>query len=214
MKSVWNIGCFVVAAVAATSAFAQQSVQWDSTKSILAGQGCTRDVDSFVTQNGNDLSMVFTRLGVDLPGGVSKVLAARSSCTARVPATVAPGYYIAELSQQVTFGVTKTSRTIGSVATTSTFFGFNMSPYTIMLPRGQALNEPLMVQRRQDRFSVQTSPSWYNGWCSRSRALKGVYQANISVAGQKDRPEDDLIMFVDGLDLKYEIVAGLVRCQL
>lgn len=214
MKSFLKMGFAVGTMLASASAFAQQSVQWDAEHAVMAGQGCQKDIDSFVTQNGNDLSIVFTNLGVNLPGGASRTLAARTSCVARVPATIAPGLYIGELSQQISFGVTKTSRTVGSVATRSTFFGFNVSPYTVDLPYGRSINNPLLIQQRKDQFSVQTNASWYQGWCSRSRAPKGLYQANIAVSGQKDNANEDLIMFVDGLDLKYEVVAGLVKCQL
>ncbi len=76
------------------------------------------------------------------------------------------------------------------------------------------MNEPLLSAQRQDLFSVRTTPAWYQSWCSRNRAPKGLYQANLAVSGQKDTAQEDLIMFVDGLDLKYEVVAGLVQCQL
>lgn len=214
MKLSRKLSLVAVASLVSSASFAQQTVQWDSQRAILAGSGCAKDIDSFVTDNGNDLSIVFTRLGVDLPGGGSRTLAGRSSCVARVPATIAPGVYIGELSQSVSFGVTKTARTLGSLATRSTFFGFNVSPYTINLPYGQAMNEPLVVQERKDLFSVHTKPSWISGWCARNRAPKGLYQANIAVSGQKDSSTDDLIMFVDGLDLKFEVAVALVTCSL
>ena len=214
MKVSWKLSLAAAASMISMSAFAQQSVQWDANRAILAGQGCVKDVDAFITENGNDLSIVFTNLGVNLPGGGSRVLAARSSCIARVPATIAPGVYIGKLSQTISYGVTKTARAVGSVATRSTFFGFNVSPHTVNLPYGRQMNSPLLQESRQDLFSVQTTPSWYSGWCSPNRAPKGLYQANLAVSGQKDSANEDLIMFVDGLDLKYEVVASLVKCQL
>ena len=197
-----------------TMAFGAQSVEWDVYRTIMGGSGCLKDVDAFVSANGNDLAIVFTRLGVDLPGGGSAVLAGRSACSVRVPARIAPGVYIGELDQRVSYGVVKTPYTRGSVAPRSTFFGFSVSPYTVDLPYGISMNSPLFVQSRHDFFSVRTTPSWYYGWCSRNRAPQGLYQANIAVSGQKYNRYEDLIMFVDGLDLKYEVVAGPVQCQL
>lgn len=214
MKLSRKLGLAAATSLFSLSAYAQQSVQWDATRAILAGQGCTKDVDAFITENGNDLSIVFTRLGVDLPGGGSSSLAARSSCVARVPATIAPGLYIGQLTQSISYGITKTARTVGSIATRSTFFGFNVSPHVVNLPYGRSMNSPLLSEQRKDLFSVQTQPSWYSGWCSRNRAPKGLYQANIAVSGQKDNANEDLIMAIDGLDLKYEVVASLVKCQL
>jgi len=214
MKTSWKMSLAVLGLVAPLAAQAQQSVEWDVSRAVLAGTGCQKDMDAFITENGNDLSIVFTQLGVDLGCNASRVLAARKTCIARVPAMIAPGYYIGELTQRVSYGVTKTPRTRGAVATNSSFFGFNVSPYTVNLPYGVAINQPLLTQQRVDRFAVSTRPDWYNGWCSRNRAPRGLYQANLAVSGQKDHQSEDLIMFVDGLDLKYEVVAGLARCQL
>lgn len=216
MTRMFNGALVSIAMLAGVDAYAQQSVVWDvnSPQTIIAGTGCQKDMDAFASTNGNDLAVVFTRLGVDLPGGGSSVLADRKNCVVRVPATIAPGVYIGELTQRISYGVIKTANTSGSIATRSTFFGFNVSPYTVNLPYGYAVNQPLLTQQRLDRFNVQTTPSWFQGWCSPNRAPRGLYQANIAVQGQKSSSRDDLVMFVDGLDLKYEVGAALVRCQL
>jgi hypothetical protein len=212
-SKLWK-GALFVCLLPAVDSMAQQSVIWDAGSSVVAGSGCQKDIDAFVSTNGNDVAVVFTRLGVDLPGGASSVLADRKNCSVRIPATIAPGLYIGELTQRVTYGVNKTARTSGSLATRSTFFGFNVSPYTVVAPAGRQINEPLLTNSRVDSFSVRTTPSWYSGWCSRTRAPRGLYQANFAVNGQKDNSRESLILFVDGLDLKYEVVAGPVRCQI
>ena len=216
MKWLVNSSVVSVFALAGAGAFAQQSVIWDvaSPTTIIAGTGCQKDVDAFASANGNDRAVVFTRLGVDLPGGGGPILAERRNCAIRVPVTVAPGVYVGELTQRVSFGVIKTARATGQLATRSSFFGFNVSPYIVDLPYGYAVNQPLLTQQRLDKFSVQTRPDWVRGWCSQNRAPRGLYQANIVVQGSKSTARDDLVMFVDGLDLKYEVGAALVRCQL
>lgn len=192
---------------------ADGSVRWDEGRAIVAGTGCRKDVDSWVIANGNDLSVIFSNLGFSLPGGSSAALAARKNCSVRVPATIAKGLYIGELTQQVTYGITKTAGSQGSVATRSTFFGFPVSPYTVRVPYGRALNEPFLVNNRKDRFLVDTrSGSWWSRWCAFQRSPQGLYQANFAVSGQRDSDYEDLIMFVDGLDLKYEVIAALQFC--
>lgn len=214
MKLTRKYKFIIFSGILSTSAMSQNSVQWDTSRTIMAGSGCIKDYDSFVSANGNDLAVVFTNLGVNLPGGATTVLAGRSACSIRVPAAIAPGIYLGALTQRVSYGVVKTPGSRGSIATRSTFFGFNVSPYVVNLPYGANINGPLFVNSRQDLFSVRTTPSWYSGWCSPSRAPRGLYQANFAVSGQKDNSLEDLIMFVDGLDLKYEVVAGPVRCQI
>jgi hypothetical protein len=202
--------------ITSTSVFAQQSVVWDvnSPQTLIRGTGCNKDVDAFASTNGNDLAIVFTQLGVNLPAGGSPALADRKNCTVRVPATIAPGVYIGTLTQRISYGVIKTSGATGSVAVRSTFFGFNVSPHAVSLPYGTAVNNPLATTSRVDDFKVQTTPSWVSGWCTANRAPKGLYQSNLAVTGQKASGADDLIMFVDGLDLKYEVATALVKCQL
>ena len=207
----------LASALAPVGAYAQQSVVWevDSPSTILAGRGCHRDVDAFLSANGDDLSVVFTALGVDLPGnGPNAQLAASSNCAVRIPATIAPGFYIGQLTQRITYGVTKTAGSQVNVQTRSSFFNFGVSPHGVNMPFGSAVNNPLLTTERQDLFAVSTTPSWYSGWCSPSRAPRGFYQANIGVSGNRNSTFEDLIAFVDGLDLKYEVVAALVRCSL
>lgn len=198
---------------ASTAKAAPAAVKWDITGRtyVIAGTGCQKDVDAFAATNGNDLSVVFTNLGVNLPGdGSTRQLADRKTCSLRIPAEIQRGYYIGRLTQQFTYGVTKTAASSASVATRSTFFGFNVSPYAWNVPYGVAMDEPLLSQRREDDFLVRSS--WYSGWCSATRPLQGLYQANIAVSGTRRSSREDLIVFIDGLDLKYEVLASLFTC--
>ena len=167
MARVINGALVSMAVLAGAQAYAQQSVVWDvdSPQTIIAGTGCQKDVDAFASANGNDVAVVFTRLGVDLPGGGSPALADRKNCAVRIPAMIAPGYYIGTLTQRLSYGVIKTAGSSGSVATRSSFFGFNVSPYTVNLPFGYAANQPLLTNQREDQFLVRTRPDWIRGWC-------------------------------------------------
>jgi hypothetical protein len=193
---------------------ADGSVRWDADQAVLAGSGCQKDLDSFVIASGNDLSIIFSNLGFSLAGGSGEPLAARKNCAVRVPATIAKGLYIGELTQQVTYGVTKTRGAKGAVATRSTFFGFPVSPYTVQIPYGRSVNEPFLTNTRRDTFRVDTveGSGWISRWCALQRNPRGLYQANLAVSGQKDNEFEDLIMFVDGLDLKFEVRTSLVFC--
>src|SRR4051812_49172499 len=104
------------------------AIRWDVTspRVVIAGSGCQKDVDAFATENGDDLAMVFPVFGVTLPGGSSSHLADRKNCAVRIPAEIGKGYYIGRLTQRVSYGVTKSKNATGSVATRSSFFGFNV----------------------------------------------------------------------------------------
>jgi len=187
-----------------------QAVKWDTTKAIIAGTGCTKDVDAFVLANGNDLAIVFTALGVDLPGGVGTQLSDRKNCAVRVPASIAKGQYIGELTQSYTYGVVKSAGSNGSISTRSTFFNFPVNLLGLNFKHGETLNVSQARISRKDLFQVNTP--WYHGWCNPNRSLSGLYQGNLAVSGQRDTETEDLIMFVDGLDLKYEIIFAWHVC--
>jgi len=202
----------LISSFAGTASAQVASVTWEINKPyVIAGTGCVKDVDAFVAANGDDLSIVFTNLGINLPGGgFTNQLADMKTCLVRVSASIAKGLYIGQLTQTFTYGVTKSANTHGAVATRSTFFGFPVSPLPFSLPAGVAEDQPLLTQTRTDNFLVNTP--WWTGWCNPNRSLEGLYQASIAVAGQRDNSNENLILFVDGLDLKYEVVAALYTC--
>lgn len=199
----------------ASSAFAQDaSISFDADRAIVAGMGCQKDYNAFVQTAGNDLAVIFSELGVNLASGSYEPNAKRASCLVRVPAQVARGIYIGELSQRISAGVIKTARSSGSITTSSSFFNYPVPLGRLMLPRGQRIDAssgPITVERR-DLFSVNTQPSWYNGWCGSNRGTKGLYQANIAIQGQRDSHNEDLLINVDSLDVKFEMQAAAVFC--
>jgi hypothetical protein len=213
IRTIISVGALVAVASVAAPAGAQTvpSVVWDVNDTILGGTGCSvADGDTLVLASGNDLSIIFSNLGVNLPGGSSDALSARSNCAVRVPTEIAKGIYVGELTQTLTYGITKTAASNGSVSTMSTFFGFDVSPYTISFPQGTTYNIAEQIESRQDTFTVNAP--WQQGWCSPYRSLSGLYGANMAVSGTRATANDDLIMFVDGLDLQYDVLVALYTC--
>jgi len=190
--------------------FAEEVIHWQTDHAKLNGPGCKKEIDAFVTTNGDDLSIVFTELGLDLASHKEKPNTGRTHCMIQIPAEISSGIFMAELIQQVTYGVTKTERSSGTLSTRSHFFGFPVSPYDVHVPYGTFINDPLLVSRRVDRFGPGSH--WKKGWCKKNRERKGKYQAQMVVAGQKDGEAENLIMFVDGLDLRFELMASLAQC--
>jgi hypothetical protein len=185
------------------------AVVWNVDGAMLLGSGCSMR-DTAILAAGNDLSFVFSNLGVSLPGGSSGLLSDRRNCAVRVPTQIAKGIYIGQLTQMLTYGITKTAMAEGSASTRSTFFGFDVSPYTVTFSEGSVFNVAQQVSTRQDNFPVNAP--WQQGWCSPYRPLEGLYAANVAVAGRRDSNMEDLIMFVDGLDLKFDVVVAVYTC--
>jgi hypothetical protein len=191
------------------SAQSVPAVVWDVNDAILGGTGCS-NADTAMLASGDDLSIIFSNLGVSLPGGSSNQLSDRKNCAVRVPTQIAKGIYIGQLTQTLTYGITKTAGSNGSVSTRSTFFGFDVSPYSVAFPTGSVFNVAEQVSSRKDVFFVNAP--WEQGWCSPYRPLSGLYGANMAVAGTRETNMEDLIMFVDGLDLKFDVMVALYTC--
>lgn len=199
--------------LATSSAFAA-TISWNTNSAIAIGSGCNsrdpnRPIDTFFVANGNDLSVVFSGLGVNLPGGSGLPLAERKNCSMRVPATLAGGYYVGELTQVLSYGVTKTRAALGGISSRTTFFNAPASPFSVSFPYGSAMNIPLANQTRKDLYLVNTYGSYIYNWC---RNPQGIFKSDISVSGQRYSDLEDLIIFSDALDVRFEAIAGLVTC--
>src|SRR5262245_22833019 len=89
-------------------------VTWKTDTAVVQGTGCnglstgsvTSPQDAWVIANGADVSIVFTKMTIDLPGaGADTSLALRKNCAVRIPVSVVRGFYIGELEQTLGAGV-------------------------------------------------------------------------------------------------------------
>ena len=202
-------------------AFAQSTIFWDTGKARIAGsknQGgysqsiCSIDNDTFLIGAGDQLTVILTGLGVQLPSGDS-ALTARANCRLAIPVEAARGRYAADLEQTVTFGLVKGAGSSVSVSTKSTFFGYPVNPLNRLYRWGTVQNIPLETVTRVDRFRVDTSPgSWWYRWCG--VRPKGVYTADLAVAAEKSDSYDDVQASIDGLDVRFTVAPGnYVSCS-
>lgn len=188
-----------------------QDVRWDESRARLVGNGCTKDQDAFVITNGSDVSVVFTNLGFSLTGS-DRPLAASKNCVVQLPAEIDAGLYVADLSQQFLYGITKSEGSDVTLKNVASFFGQQLTSPEIVSPRGQRVNDPFLVSSRVDRFTPGRNRGWLNAWCASGRPRSGFFRSRLSVRGQRDANREDLIAFVDGLDVRYEVAAALTSC--
>lgn len=210
-------GLFIAALLSQTTGLNAQAaaIQWDTSTATMAGSGCTKDADGFIMEHGNDVSISFSNLGVNL-NSFRAQFNQRSTCTVRLSARIPPGYYISQVAQKIEYGVTKTANTSARIAMSSSFFGLGTSPYTVDLPYGRPMDNPFATSSRVDRFSVRTHPTWVSYWCSATRPTKGIFTYTIAVSGQKRSSKEDLMIYLD-YSRPMEISSAdykLERCQL
>lgn len=184
--------------------FGGQTIYWDTTNAILGGTGCKKDENAFVMEAGNDVSIVFSGLGVELADQYAP-MQARKSCLARIRARVANGYYVGTLTQNVSFGVVKSTNSEATIGVKSNFAGYNLPALNVTLGRNRRANGEIQTASRQDDFIVHG-----RGWCG--RRIPVTYQAQLTAAGSRATIYDSVISQVDGLDVRFEATAGIFMC--
>jgi hypothetical protein len=120
------------------------------------------------------------------------------------------------LDQSLLFGIIKSGGSEGNIRFRARFFGIPLLSPELSFPRGLRVNDPQRLERRQDRFRrgrPGQAGQWIGAWCKRERPARGAFQGQIAVSGRRESPSEDLLLFVDGLDLRFEIVAQLGSCS-
>ena len=211
----------IVAALTVAPAMAQNTIFWDTARAVIGGkktsggfteQICQKDSDTFLIGSGDQLTVIFTGLGISLPSGDS-ALTAKANCALAIPVEAARGRYAAYLEQSVNYGVVKGKGSSVNVSVASTFFGYRVSPLSKLYRAGTVLNLPLESAYRRDAFVVDTNPiSWWYRWCG--VRPKGNYTANLAVGIEKNDMFDDVQASIDGLDVRFTVAPGnYVSCS-
>lgn len=189
---------------AAAQNFGGQTIHWDTDNAVLGGSGCRKDVDAFIMEAGNDVSIVFSNLGVELADQYAP-LQARKSCLARIGARIANGYYVGTLSQNVSFGIVKSPNSEATIGVRSNFAGYNLPPLNVKVGRNRRASGEIETASREDDFIVMG-----RRWCGRN--IPVTYQAQLTAAGSRASIYDSVISQIDGLDVRFEATAGLFVC--
>lgn len=191
-------------AAAAPAAVQAQEITWRDDKAVALGTGCSSLYgDTVFISAGNDVAVLFSRFGVELPaGGANTSLSDLKSCLVRIPATIQGGFKITELTQMITYGVNKSGNTSGEITTASTFFNLPVAKFNVHVPFG-ARQDPTVSQSTVTPFLVATA-------CSKT--VNGLYQSNMAVSGNRSNAGESLILAMQGLDLRYDVLLELIPC--
>jgi hypothetical protein len=184
-----------VSAAAADNALAA-GVTWDVTGALAGGSACSNGVDAFVMQNASDLTMVFSNLGVALNAGAPQ--SGEGACSVQVNAVVPAGLYPSSVTQTYEYGVTRTSGSTGRLAASVQFLGIPVSP----LPLTVSTSGPHLLATRTDTFDNH-SP-WFAKWCAPTRMTSGPLTASFRAQATTTTAADSIVLFVNGLGLKYD----------
>jgi hypothetical protein len=192
-----GIAAAIVTVGGAETANAQNAIIWEDWNGVAIGTGCKSfgaGADTAILAAGNDLAIIFSNLGVTGPNQLK-------NCSARVPAVVQQGFYLAKLQQTITYGVVKTFGTTGKITALASFFNQPVSSFSVNVPVF-AMNNPAITQTKVDPITVVSG-------CG--GILRGLFRSDLAVGAQGN---GQITLTTQGLDLRYDIVLAFFLCPL
>lgn len=213
MRAKLQVGCTIASTIAAVM-FTGVDVQadpivWDTVNAIAGGNGCTSTgpfPDTWFISAGNDMSVIFSRMGVDLTSETT-ANTATTGCLVRIPVTIESNVAISELDQTLLWGYAKDLGTSGSVTARSTFCGrpTNSTSGTVG-PNIEGI-EALIETTSVSVFAWPPTTPFCTG-----KPVDCLFYANLAVAARRtDRSQDESIR-IYGEDIEYEALFYWRHC--
>ena len=202
----------LVGALLTSSAYSTQVIQWNyNNKAKALGSGCNKrpgqQGDTDFISAGNEVSVIFSQLGVELTGHSGGKRAAKKTCRIIIPTKVRAGYYIGELNQTLTYGYERNRGTEGKVAAVSKFYRRNAGKIIRKVPSPgfDRWSEPFAEASARSFWRVNPS------WCKR-RDYKGNFKTSLTVNGYRRSTRQDIVIQIDGHDIRFDAVGKPLLC--
>jgi hypothetical protein len=202
-------GVLLAAGFLAVNANAEP-VAWDTTKAFAGGNGCNSTgpfPDAWFIAAGGDVSVIFSRMGVDLTPATAANTAV-TSCLVRIPVVFDASIALARLEQTLWWGYAKdlgTEADLGVNATFCTVPTKSISGYVGKAIQGvQAL-----IDSRVSNTYLISAP-----YCQ-GHKVSCLYQAQLAVAARRDPCKDkcqDISVRIFGEDIELETYVYWVHC--
>lgn len=202
------VACLMGLFLGASSAMAAERViHWNyNNQAIALGSGCSNGDTAFISA-GNEISVVFSQLGVALTGYADGVKAAKKTCRIVIPSKVKTGWYLGVLNQTLTYGYERNNNTEGAVSVVSEFYNQNAGRIDRKVPT-PGLNPYTVTSAQATAKSLwRVQP----GWCTRSDYV-GNFKANLTVNGYRSATNQDIVIQVDGHDIRFDALGNPLLC--
>ncbi|HET9237669.1 MAG TPA: hypothetical protein VFO10_10480 [Oligoflexus sp.] len=176
-----------------------QTVEWMN--GSVQGNGCRTD-DTGIFIFGDEISYVFSSLGINLSDAGGGPKAMNKFCNVSADARVDQGNYVTDFQQVLTYGGIKTQwGSQASIMSFAQFYGHQIKPFKVMLRNGMEFNRPLVSETLSDK---ETSVAKANWWCKPNRNPKGHLKGRIAVNGQLvSGGEGSVALSAQTFDIKY-----------
>lgn len=180
-------------------------VTWEPSEAVAEGTACSSlEGDTQILTMGNDLSMLATKLRLDLPAAPNVPLVGLENCGVRIPATVLAGRYLDQATLRIAYGVQKTSGTSAKVTAAAGFAAEPGVSFTVDLPPG-AMSD-------MDRVDEETLPFLVTSACS-GTPYSRLFRTNVAMSGIKSSTgESMLIGAIAPMDFRYDVTLSSKYC--
>lgn len=195
--------CIIFAALPSGAALAVQTTEWSNASAN--GNGCPLGTSSVtITPGGDEIAWTFSEFGFDLvnPSSASRF------CRLSASASLAGGYYLGQLKQEISYGIEKKPGSRISIGAQSRFFGFNVPP--LVKSYGPAVDYTNLFESAVsvNNFTVIAPPSYF----CRGGNLRGLFQSTVSANGQVSPGGSTASLAVQGQNVTFKAIAGWVAC--
>ena len=181
------------------------AIEWNyNGKANAIGSGCSIE-DTFFISAGDEVSVIFSNLGIELDGPQERKLESRKFCRIKVPALIKKGYYLSGLNSSLIYGLVRSEGTEAQINMQYHFLG---TKYLRKKEHGknprESRNIPLAEIR--DRRRIR-NPKRCSG-----RDFRSVLSARASIVAKRKNTEEGIVIHLDGLSLRLDALATMVSC--
>lgn len=192
-----------------TNAHATEPVEWDTANAIALGNGCNSGgpfPDTYFIAAGNEVSVIFSRMGVDLTPGTTANTGV-TGCLVRVPVTIDGATAVSELDQTMLWGWAKDLGTTGQCTARATFCNLPTTAISTTVGPNVEGVQALEETTAQSFFVWPPVAPFCQG-----TPVKCMFQANLGVAARRTLSTQDISIRMYGEDIEYEALAYWSSC--
>ncbi len=172
-----------------------QVIQWNyNGTATVEGTGCHAFDTTFII-SGNQMSIVFTNLGVALNSWTDGKTIDKKTCRIMAPVKIKAGWYIEDLYHTMTYGYVRSEGTGDEVVLESQLLGKAAGKIRRSIPT------PDYDPWDQPDIDVTVKSTFGSDWCSQSD-ITGLYEVELTVSGFRENLAKSITAQIDLLDIQ------------
>lgn len=198
-RSWWAAGALAAIAALGPATASAQEIVFDVGQALALGTACSSAAgDTQFLAFGNDIAVVFGRLGIQLPAnGGNPAFSDLASCGVRIPMTVKPGFRIAQLIQRLSYSVGKSANTTAKITLGARMLGLPQMSTTVDLPFGAM----------RATADAKLAEPFLGTACQGGQS--GLYTIDVAASGNRASRNEALLVRVNRL---FDITVTTVPC--